>query len=267
MAAVMLLVSVVRSLAPGQIGDLGLEEMPGRQVACEAGVAGKEPERQVVAAAETDLHVVADSADEPRNVADREGAGELLLHRLDEQLLPRDPVDVRVGVPEADEVERRAAGQALVARLEIDLRVPVGTALVVEVAAVDVHPDAAEDVDDLLEAAEVDRHQVVHRQAGQRLHRRQAAGSAAERVGGVDLVQSQVALARALDVDLEVAREGQHRDRVRARVGAEQHHRVRARRCGALRRCGGRSRGRARSSAGAGASAQAAGRRFSLPAL
>ena len=45
---------------------------------------------------------------------------ELLLERAHELLLPRQPIEVGVGVPEADEVERRAAGQQLVAGLEVD---------------------------------------------------------------------------------------------------------------------------------------------------
>ena len=49
---------------------------------------------------------------------------------------------------------------------------------------------ATDDVDDLLEAAEVDGDQVVDLQVGQRLHGGQAAGRAAERIGGVDLVQA-----------------------------------------------------------------------------
>ena len=84
---------------------------------------------------------------------------ELLLQRAHELLLAREPVVVVVGVPEADELERLLAGQPLVARLEVDVRVVrrrrAGVDVVV--AAVDVHPDAADLVDDLLEAVEVDR--------------------------------------------------------------------------------------------------------------
>src|SRR5205807_2666901 len=101
----------------------------------------------------------------------------------------RRAVQVAVRVAEAHEVEGGTTRQLLVTRLEVDGRVPVRTAPVVEVAAVDVHPDAAEGVDDLLEPVEVDRDQVVDREAGQLLDREQTADSAAEVVGGVDLVQ------------------------------------------------------------------------------
>ena len=50
------------------------------------------------------------------------------FERLEEELLPRDAVDVGVGVPEADEVERLLAVELLVAGLEIDLRVAARTA-------------------------------------------------------------------------------------------------------------------------------------------
>ena len=102
----------------------------------------------------------------------REVVRELVLHRLDELLLAGDPEEVGVGVAVAHVVERAAAGELLVPGLEVDLRVAERrreAGVVVEVAAVDVDPDAAERVDDLLEAAEVDRDQVVDRQADQSL--------------------------------------------------------------------------------------------------
>ena len=93
----------------------------------------------------------------------REALRDLLAERAHELLLARDAVEVGVGVPEADEVERLLAVQPLVARLQVDVRV-VGrdrADVLVVVAAVDVHPDAAELVHDLLEAVEVDGDQVV----------------------------------------------------------------------------------------------------------
>ena len=84
---------------------------------------------------------------------------DLLLERPHELLLAREPVVVVVGVAEADERERVGAAQPLVAGLQVDVgEVGRGAAVVVVVvAAVDVEPDAAELVDDLAEAAEVDR--------------------------------------------------------------------------------------------------------------
>ena len=76
----------------------------------------------------------------------REVLRDLLAERAHELLLARDAVEVGVGVPEADEVERLLAVQPLVARLQVDVRVVVVARadVLVVVAAVDVHPDAAE---------------------------------------------------------------------------------------------------------------------------
>ena len=74
---------------------------------------------------------------------------DLILERADEQLLAGVAVEVAVGVAEADEVERLVAAELLVAGLQVDRRVAARPAVGVEVAAVDVHPDAAELVDEL----------------------------------------------------------------------------------------------------------------------
>ena len=71
------------------------------------------------------LDVVRDRRDEARQLENREVARELPLERAHELLLARDPVEVVVGVAEADEVERLLAGQQLVARLKVDVRVVV----------------------------------------------------------------------------------------------------------------------------------------------
>ena len=63
----------------------------------------------------------------------------------------------------ANVVERLPPRELLVAGKEVDLRVAKRPATVVEVATVDVDPGAVELVDDLAEAAEVDRDQVVDR--------------------------------------------------------------------------------------------------------
>ena len=95
---------------------------------------------------------------------------DLVLDGAHEQLLARVADEVVVGVPVADELERRAAGHFLVAGLEVDRRVLVVAAgVLVEVAAVDVDPDPAELVDDLREADEVDGHEVVDPEPRQRL--------------------------------------------------------------------------------------------------
>ena len=209
-----------------QVRDLRLAEV---RAAHELGVALEQADGQVLAAGQPDADVVADGADEARDLLDREGVRELLLHRLHEELLAGDPVDVGVGVPVADEAERRTARQPLIARLDVDLRVAVRAALVVEVAAIDVDPDAAEDVHDLLEAAEVDRDQVVDRQVRERLDGGEAAERAAPRVGGVDLVRVRRD-ARAVDLGFQIAWKGELCDGPGRRIGSQQHHRVRARR-------------------------------------
>ena len=89
----------------------------------------------------------------------------LLAERAHELLLAGDAVQVVVRVAEAHEVERLLAAQQLIPGLEVDVRVVVvaRAGVPVVVAAVDVHPDAAELVDDLFEAVEVDRDEVVDR--------------------------------------------------------------------------------------------------------
>ena len=105
---------------------------------------------------------------------------DLLAERADELLLAGDAVEIRVGMAVADEVERLPARELLVAGHQVDVReVVVDRARVlVVVAPVDVHPDAPELVDDLLEPVEVDRDQVVDRQVGQLLDGQQRARGA-----------------------------------------------------------------------------------------
>ena len=119
------------------------------------------------------------------------------------------------------------AVEVLVAGLQVDGRVGVAAGrVVVEVPAVDVHVDAVEAVDDVPEGAEVDRDHVVDRDPGQLLHGRQRAARAAVGVGLVDAARPRrVALAAGVRHD-EVAREGQHRDRVLLRIDAHEHDRV-----------------------------------------
>ena len=70
--------------------------------------------------------------------------------------------------------------------------------------------------------------QIVDRQPGEVADRVERSRRAAGGVRGVDLRGED--RIRAADLDHHVARQGQHRDRVRLRVGAEQHQRVGARR-------------------------------------
>jgi hypothetical protein len=125
-------------------------------------------------------------------------------------------------VPVADEVERLVAAELLVAGMEVDRGVAEVTAAVVEVPPVDVHPDAADRVDELAEAAEVDGDQVVDREPRQLPDRLERALRAAL---GVRAVDAGVEARRpgADDLDVEVAREREQRDRLRLGVGAHEH--------------------------------------------
>ena len=131
-------------------------------------------------------------------------------------------------MPVADEVERLVAAELLVAGEEVDRGVAEVAAAVVEVAPVDVHPDAAEGVDELAEAAEVDGDQVVDRQAGELADGLERPLRAARRVGVVD-PRTERRPAGTVDLNEEVAREREQRDRLRLGVGADEHDRVGAR--------------------------------------
>ncbi len=150
------------------------------------------------------------------------------LKRAHEHLLARVSVQVAVEVAVAGEIERLLPVQLLVAGLQVDHCVVLAAVgVVVEVAVVDVHPDPADLGDELLEAAEVDHDQVVDLDPGELLHRLERPLGPAARVGLVDPV-AEGRLARAMDLDVQVAREREHRDRVRRGVGAHEHERVRA---------------------------------------
>ena len=233
----MLLCDGGKLVLPDDVLDLDLEDVAVREVVGERGVL-LDVAQVDGAAASLHLHVVVlgDRVDDPEQGREAERLGHLLTSGADELLLPREPVEIGVGVPEADEVERLLARQVLVARLQVDVRVVGlgGADVLVVVAPVDVEPDPAELVHDPDEAEEVDRDQVVDRHVRQVPHGLERAAEAAVGVGAVDPARPlcdgrTAALAGAVERDLEVARERQHRDRVRDRVGPDQHHRVRAR--------------------------------------
>ena len=167
--------------------DLDLEHVAAGHRDREPGVV----EDVLVAERPSHLDVVDDGRDERRELQRLEVVGELLLQRADELLLARHPVVVVVGVAEADELERSLAVEQLVARLQVDVGV-VGRGaadIPVVVAPVDVEPDAAELVDDLLEAVEVHGHQVVDPEARRLLDGGERAGGLAVGVRCVDPVE------------------------------------------------------------------------------
>jgi hypothetical protein len=217
----------VQLVHPCDPADLDLDEVPGREPVGEERVVDERLARDLTVLL-ADLDVVPHHLEQLRNglrvlpvVVDR------LLDRLHEQLLAREAEEIRVGVPVADEVEGLPALELLVARPEVDRRVDAAGRVVVP--AVDVHPDAAELVHDVAEALEVDRDQVVDREVRERAHGFERAGRPTERVRLVDPARV-CATVRAAAVDDQVAREREQRDRVRGRVGSEEHDRVRARR-------------------------------------
>jgi hypothetical protein len=205
--------------------ELRLEEMPGRKTVGEEGVAEHGLAVQLRVAADADLDVLGDRLDHPRQV-ERPGAGtDLILERAQEELLARNAVQVGVGVAIAHEVERLVAAELLVAGEEVDRGVAEVAAAVVEVPPVDVDPDAAEGVDELVEAAEVDRDQIVDRHACQLPDGLERPLRAAFREGAVD-AGAESRLPRAVDLDVEIAREGEERHGLRVWVGPDEHDRV-----------------------------------------
>src|SRR4029450_13848504 len=99
---------------PNQVADLRLEEVPGRQAVREQGVAANRVLERA-AAGLADLDVVGNRSDDLERLEDREVARNLLLPPPHDLLLPREPVEVVVGMPEADVCERVATLQQLVA--------------------------------------------------------------------------------------------------------------------------------------------------------
>ena len=144
------------------------------------------------------LHQVA--ADE-RQLEERARARELRHQRLQDGLLPRPPCDVGVGRIELVFANARIDQRAVAAHVLYALPEPpalpafaarvrrIGTVeLVREDRLGDVDVDAAELVDQLREAVEVDHHHVVDRQAGVRVHGPLREPGSPDLEGRVDLV-------------------------------------------------------------------------------
>jgi hypothetical protein len=178
-----------------------------------------------------------DDLDERVVVVDQAARADLVLRVAQEVLLPRGAHDVVVQVAEADVVERPLPAELLVPGLDVDLGVlprrrqpDVG----VEVAAVDVGVDAADEVHDAPEAPErdadgvVDLEDLVRHAAGppaqQVPDRLQRQREPTQRVRAVDLLG---ALPR--DLGDEVARDRHDGRRLLVGIEPHEHHRVRAR--------------------------------------
>ena len=183
------------------------------------------------------VEVAAEDARELLEVAGRDAAAHQLLralgraHLAQEVLLAGGADEVVVVVAVAHVGERVLAAQLLVARVDVDRRVAAGARVVVEVVAIDVGVDAVDVVDRLLEAAEVDRDDVVDLEVAaadgeQVLDRPDREALAARRIRLVDLH----AVADAGDRHEEVARDRGHRDHLLVRIQADEQDGVRPRR-------------------------------------
>ena len=180
--------------------------------------------------------VLAEDAQQRLARAEELADAELVLGLAEEVLLARGPDEVVVEVAVADVVQGVGAAELLVAGRDVDRRVvrpaPVGRAVVVEVAPVDVGVHAAEPVDRPAKAAEVHVDDVVDRDAEHVAQGADGERRAADLERGVDLVGDGAVLRR--DLHLEVARDRHDRRDAPARVQAQEDDRVRAGR--ALRR-------------------------------
>ena len=125
----------------------------------------------------------------------------------------------------ADVRERVVSAHALVARPQVDRGVTARPRVIVEVPVIDVEPDSAELVDELQEAVEVDGDEVVDRKTRERLHGLETSERTTLRERGVDPIVVDEP-SRTVNRDDQIARERQHRDRVRSRIGPDEHQRV-----------------------------------------
>ena len=213
----------------GRSADVLLEDVAGRERHREERI----PKHGPVAEAgfRADLDVVGDRRDDPRQLQRIEVLSDLLLDGADELLLAGDPVEVGVVMPETDELKRAPAAEPLVTRLEVDVRKGgrQGADVLVVVTAVNIQPDTAELVDDLFEAVVVDGNQVVDRQTGQLLYRVERAARTAIRECVIDpCLCDRLCAPWAVDGNVQVTGDREQRDRLRHRISAEQHDRVRA---------------------------------------
>src|SRR5579862_5549257 len=162
-------------------------------------------------------------------------ARELRKRRLHDRLLVLLPLEVRPGRVELVLSDARVDERRVPVHVLRPLReAPAGPLLATRLRRVrtveavgedllgDVHGDAADGVDELLELLEVDEHNVVHLQlrAEQRVHRLDGELRTAELHRRVDL------LVHPVDGHEQVARNGEIRDAVAARVCPQEHHRV-----------------------------------------
>src|SRR3954447_3967473 len=149
------------------------------------------------------------------------GRRDLVADLPEEVLLAGRPDEVRIRVAIASEVQCIESAQGLVAGLEVDLLVVLGTGgVAVEVPAIDVCVHAADLVHRPGESGEVDVDEVVdgNSVAEESFDGQQGELWATERVGGIELVG-----AMARDVDLEVSGQREQRDRVLIRVEPQEH--------------------------------------------
>ena len=164
----------------------------------------RQVERLVTATADDDvfLHRAGDVEQGPQ----RKLGGDLLLQRLQEELLALHAVEIGVEVAVADVRERVVSAHALVARPQVDRGVTARPRVIVEVPVIDVEPDSAELVDELQEAVEVDGDEVVDRKARERLHGLETSERTTLRERGVDPIVVDEP-SRTVNRDDQIARE------------------------------------------------------------
>ena len=179
------------------------------------------------AAAAADHHVLLDRVHDLEDGVQVQLRGDLLLHRLQEELLPGIAVEIRVEVAEPHVGEGVRGIHTLVSRQQIDLRHTRAVGGVTEIAVIDVEPDAAEIVHELRKAPEVDRDEVVDRQPRERAHGLDASERTTERERSVDPI-SRVRMARTFDRRDQVTGEREHGERVRPGIGPNEDQRVRS---------------------------------------
>lgn len=137
----------------------------------------------------SEFGVLHDRLEQTRQVRPVAPAGRLALQLAQEELLALDAPEVEVlVVTEAHEAQRAVAVQKLIAGVEVDRLVVVLKGMVV--AVVDLQVDAAQQIHDVGEAAEVDVDEVVDRQPEHVAQREQRQRRPALGVGGVDLAHA-----------------------------------------------------------------------------
>ena len=137
--------------------------MPRRELVREIDVVLERLRIERLAAAASDDDVLLDGVHDREHGVEVQLRRDLLLERFEEELLPGVAIQVGVEVSEPHIGERIARIQPLIAREQVDLGNAGTVGRIAEISMVDVEPDPAEVVDEIVEAGEVDRDEIVDR--------------------------------------------------------------------------------------------------------